>query len=78
MVPKYKSNFIECLTKITSISKLNVILLTNKYIYLFFIKKMENASETESISKQAYTLIQGTLSHTQNLYLILPFLKKKW
>ena len=90
---KYKSNFKECLTKITCISKLLIILLTNNYIFLFLLK-MQNAlqaSATKSISKPVYTRIQGTLTlcktglhtdtgysvQTPNLHLILKFFNKK-
>ena len=84
MWPKYKTNF-KMLTKITSISKLGIILLTNNYIFLFYLK-MQNAlqgSETESISIQVYTRIQGTLYpctgypvRTPNFNLIIRFLIK--
>ena len=34
MWQKYKSSLNKCLTKITSISKLRIILLTNNYIFI--------------------------------------------
>ena len=72
--PKYKADLKRCLTKIISISKLRIILMTN-IMFSFFNYKMQNAlqaSATESLRRT-----QGILCKFPIYIFILTFLNKK-
>ena len=79
MRPKYKYNFLKCLTKITSISKLRTILLTNSYIFLFYKKKCKlHCRPARQITLQTgLPTDTGYPVQTPNLHIKFTFLNKK-
>ena len=79
MWPKHNSDLKKFLTKITSISKLRIILLTNKYIYLFLLKnaKCTAGERDRKHFKTGLYTDTGYPMQTPNLYLTLIFFHKK-
>ena len=78
MWPKYNSNLKKCFTKLTSISKLRIILLTNNYVS-FLNKKMQmhcRPARKKAQFKPGLHMDTGYPVQAHILYIKLTFLNK--